>query len=288
MQKLRWNPRAQRSGRTPSTLALHLVLSLLALFSLYPLLLLVFNSLKTNRQISLNPLSLPPLQELQWSNYPEAWMTGNYAVTMRNSALIAFGTVLGVLVVAGLAAYSLARLNPRGGDLLILYFLVISAMPMMLSLYPLFYLWKTLGLLDTLPGLIIILIARNSTFATFLLRSYMVSIPGEFEDAARVDGASPLQVFRHIVLPLCAPGFLATGLIIALWSWNEFLLAVTFVHDPALKPVATSLYAFSSRYSREWGLTSAASVIMLIPSAAIFLYFQRRFIEGMTQGGLKG
>jgi raffinose/stachyose/melibiose transport system permease protein len=249
---------------------------------------LVFNSLKTNAQIILNPFSPPSPSELQWLNYLQAWEQGNYGVTMRNSLFIVIGTVIGVLVIAGLAAFSLARLKPRGDDYLLLYFLVIGAMPFGLFLFPLFFLWKTFGLVNSLPGLIIILIATNVNFITFLLRSYMIAIPNDFEDAARVDGASTLQVLIYIILPLAWPGFLASGLIVALAAWNEFMLAVTFIHSPELKPVSTGLYAFTNRFGRDWALTSAASMMMIAPSMLLFMVFQRRFIEGFTGGGLKG
>jgi raffinose/stachyose/melibiose transport system permease protein len=202
--------------------------------------------------------------------------------------VIAAGSVAGVLLVAGMAAYSLARLKPAGGDALLVYFLVSTALPAMLFMFPLFFLWKQLGLINNLFGVVIVHIARFATFSTFLLRSYMVSIPQDFDDAARIDGASRFQVFRHIIVPVTKPGFFTVGLIVTLWSWNEFLFAVTFIHDPNLKPVATSLYAFTSRFARDWALTNAASVLMLAPALAIFLIFQRRFIEGMTKGGIKG
>jgi raffinose/stachyose/melibiose transport system permease protein len=277
-----------RARRTASQLPTYVVLTLLAVFALYPIVMLVFNSLKSNRDIGVNPLGPPAVESMQWQNYPKAWVSGNYAVTMRNSAVIASGSVAGVLVVAGMAAYSLARLKPPGGDYVLVYLIIGTAVPTLLFLFPLFFLWKQLGLIDNLLGVIIINTARFSTFSTFLLRSYMVSIPKDFEDAALIDGASRFHILRHIIVPITKPGFLTVGLIVTLWSWNEFLIAVTFIHRPDLKPVATSLYAFASRYGRDWALTNAASVLMLLPALVIFLIFQRQFIEGMTKGGVKG
>jgi raffinose/stachyose/melibiose transport system permease protein len=155
-------------------------------------------------------------------------------------------------------------------------------------LVPLFILWRNLGLYNTIHGLIIIYIALNSPFAIFLLRSYMVNLPADFEDAARVDGANEWQVFAKIVIPLSWPGFLTVGLVVALSVWNEFLLATVFLSDQKLLPVATSYYQFTTRFSRDWGLTSAAAVMMIAPILVIFLALQRRFIEGLTQGGIRG
>lgn len=278
--------RMQRRRRTASLLPNYVILILLVLFSLGPLSTLFFNSFKTTAEIAQNPLG-PPLKGLRVQNYPDAWKKGHYSTTMRNSLTITAATVTGVLIIAGLAAYSLSRLNLPGADALTMYFLVGTSMPIQLFMVPLFFLWNKVGLIDHLLGVIIIYCAIYSPFATFLLRSFMIAIPMDFEDAARVDGATDWQAFRHVILPLTWPGFLTAGLVVGLAAWNEFLLAVTFLHKPEVKPVSTSLYAFVSRYQTDWGLTSAASVMMILPVIVLFLLLQRRFIEGLTQGGLR-
>ena len=153
---------------------------------------------------------------------------------------------------------------------------------------PLFFLWSTLQLTNTLFGLIVIYWAIFSPFATLLLRSYLVALPRGFEDAARVDGASELQVLTRVVLPLSWPGFLTIALVSGLGAWNEFFFAITFIRDENLKPVTTSFLAFQSNFSRDWGLTSAASILIMLPLVVLFLGLQRRFINGITAGGLKG
>jgi raffinose/stachyose/melibiose transport system permease protein len=202
---------------------------------------------------------------------------------MRNSLILVTGTVLGVITLGGMAAYGLARLQLPGGGILMAYMLISSSLPVQLFLVPLFFLWRTLGLVNTLHGLIIIYIALNAPFAIFLLRSYMLQIPADFEDAARVDGANEWQVFQRIVIPLSWPGLLTVGLVVALSVWNEFLMATVFLTQQELFTVVTSYYNFS----RDWGLTSAAAVMMLAPILIIFLSLQRTFINGLTQGGLK-
>lgn len=276
----------RRRGRTASLLPNYVGLTLLVLFSLLPICTLLFNSLKTTAESRLNPLGLP-LRGIRWQNYPTAWVQGNYSTTVRNSGIITLGTVAGVLLVAGLASYSMVILDLPGADGLVFYLLVGSSMPAQLFMVPLFFLWNKLGLTDNLLGMIIIYSATMSPFATFLLRSYMVAIPEDFKDAARIDGASEGQIFRHVIVPIIWPGFLTAGLVAGLGAWNEFLFAVTFLHREEMKPVSTSLYAFVDRYSTDWGLTSAASVLMILPVIVIFLSLQRHFIEGLTQGGLK-
>ncbi len=274
-----------RSRRTSSLVPNYILATLLALFVLVPLGTLVSNSLKTGPEVGRNPLGLP--SQIHWQNFPEAWRQARFSVTMRNSAILSCGTIAGVLVVAGLAAYALARLNLPGAGALTLYLLVGTSMPAQLFMVPLFFLWNKLGLTDSLVGVIIIYCATMSPFATFLLRSYMVSIPRDFEDAARVDGASELQVLRHVIVPITFPGFLTAGLVTGLGAWNEFMFAVTFLHREEVKPISTALYAFMSRYGREWGLTSAAAIYMVLPVVVLFLLLQRQFIEGLTQGGLR-
>ena len=264
----------------------YILLTLLAAFSLAPLVTLVFNSLKTINEIGVNPLGFP--RAIQWSNFSTAWRDGNYSTTMVNSILVVLGTVAGVCVIAGLAAYALARLDVPGGNFFSLYLLVGTSLPFALFLVPLFFLWNKLGLIDNLFGLILIYWATSSPFATFLLRSYMVAVPVDFEDAARVDGANEWQVLRLVVLPMVMPGFLTVGLVAGLGAWNEYLFATTFIHKTALKTVITSYQAFSGRFASDWGLISAAALIIIIPVLIFFLALQRRFIEGLTQGGLKG
>jgi raffinose/stachyose/melibiose transport system permease protein len=267
------------------SLTRYLVLGLLTVFALGPLVIMAFNSLKSPADFGRNPLGLP--QVPVWDNYPNAWESGNFATTLRNSSLLVAGTVAGELLLSGLAAYGLARLKLPGANLITVYLLVVSSLPTQLFLVPLFYLWRILGLVNSLLGVILIYIALNAPFAIFLLRSYIVQIPADFDDAARVDGASEFQVFAQIVLPLTWPAFLTVGLVVALSVWNEFLIATVFLTRPELSTVITSYYNFSTRFSRDWGLTSAAAMMMTVPIVVIFLLLQRRFIEGLTQGGLK-
>jgi raffinose/stachyose/melibiose transport system permease protein len=263
----------------------YIVLIALVLFANGPLVVLGFNSLKSNAEVAQNPLGPP--RTLQFENYPQAWTLGNFGTTVRNSLLFVAGTVTGVLLLGGLAAYSLARLDPPGSNLFMVYMLGGSTLPIWLFLVPLYFMWNRLGLINTMPGVILIYIALNAPLAVFLLRSFMVQLPRDFEDAARVDGANELQVLTRVVLPLSWPGFLTVGLVVALGVWSEFQIALIFIQNPDLFPVTTSFWAFTRRFSRDWALTSAAAVMMIAPLLAIFLTLQRRFIEGLTQGGVK-
>ncbi len=278
-------PAAVIRNRNLSNLPNYVLLIVLSLFALLPLYALVVNAFKTRVQIAFSPFGLP--RRWLFSNFNIAWEQGQFATSLANSIVLAAATIFLVLLFAGLAGFALARLKLPGANYLTFYFLVAIAVPPQFYMVPLFFLWRALGMLNTFHGMIIIYVALYSPFAIYLLRSYMVSIPEEFVDAARIDGAGNWQVFRRLILPLSWPGYMTAGLVVGLSVWNEFLFAQTFMPRPELNTVATSLAAFQRRGGREWGLTNAGSVIMITPVIILFLVLQRRFIHGLTQGGLK-
>lgn len=273
-----------RKGK-PNLLPNYLVMIVLLFLALGPIAILFFNSLKSNQELGTNPIGIPLTVRVE--NYLNAWAQGGFNVTMTNSLIYVVCTVIGVLLLGGMAAYSLARLDPPGGGLYMIYMLTLSAIPFWLYVIPLFILWRNLGLLNSRIGLIIMYIALNSPFAIFLLRSFFTSLPRDFEDAARVDGANEWQVMTRVVVPMMWPAFLTVGLVVALGVWGEFQAALIFLQDDALMPVTTSYYNFTQRFGRDWSLTSAGAVMMILPVLIVFLTLQRRFVEGLTQGGMK-
>ncbi len=263
----------------------HVILVLLVLFAISPIAMILFNSVKTSVEIGRNPMGLP--QSIHLENFSTAWEKGQFARTMGNSVFLVVWTVTAELILGGMAAYSLARKQPPGGSLVMFYMLVASTIPVWLYLVPLFFTWKSLNLLNNRVGLILIYVALNAPFSIFLLRSYLIGLSTDFEDAARVDGANELQVLTRIVVPLTWPGFLTVGLVVGLSVWSEFQIALIFIQEPEKFPVTTSFFKFADRYSRDWSLTSAGAAMMIIPVLLLFLALQRRFIEGLSQGGVK-
>jgi raffinose/stachyose/melibiose transport system permease protein len=277
--------RASRSGRQHAHPLAYPGLAVLAAFALFPLVVLIFNSFKDASQLGSNPLGPPTDPGLD--NLGDAWSTGNFARTLLNSTLLAVGTGVGVTAIASLTAYALTRMRVRGTQGLLLYILICTAVPAQLFIVPLFFLWTDLQLTNTLFGLIVIYWAVFSPFATLLLRSYLLTIPRDFDEAGRIEGASERQILTRIILPLARPGLLVVALTTALFAWNEFFFAFTFIQDEGLRPASTSFLAFRSEYATDWGLTSAGGLIMIAPPLLLFLMLQRRFIEGLTTGGLK-
>ena len=266
----------------------HLILMILAMTIILPLLVLLFNSVKPQSEFATNPLGFP--NEIRLMNYYDAWVIGGYARIFLNSFILVVGTLIVNLTLSGMAAFSLAVLNPKGKLTIVLgiYLLVGISIPAQMFILPLFILWKNLYLTNTRIGLIIIYSALNAPFAVFLIRSYMIQLPSELFEAAKIDGANTLQLFYKIALPLSWPVFLTTGLVVGLAVWNEFLFALTFMQTEAYKPISTILFAFQSRFENDYSLVSAASIMMAAPIAILFMFFQRKFIAGLTGGGLKG
>ena len=261
-------------------------LVLLALFAVLPLSAFLFNALKSDSELGSNPLG-PPLHP-RLDNFADAWVQGDLGTGLRNSAIIVAGTVLGVWFCAGLAAYALARLDVPGQSWFTSYFFVVIALPVQLFLVPLFFLWTRLNLYDTLLGLTVIYIALNTPFATLLLRSFLIAIPRELDEAARLDGAGEWRIATRIVMPLSWPGLLTIGLITGLAAYNELLFAVTFMSTPENLPISTAFLQFQQGFSQQWGLVNAAGLIMVFPVLLLFLAMQRRFVAGLTSSGLKG
>lgn len=278
-------PTARKLRRGRAGVGVILLLVILAIFAIGPVVVIVFNAFKNNAQIGTNPLAPPSSVSLR--NFAEAWTQGDFSTTMRNSAIICLGSVLGTTIISGLAAYALSHLNVPGGGGVVMYLFLGSALPVQLFVVPLFFLWIKLHLTDSLIGLIIIYWATDAPFATLLLRSFLIKIPRDYIEAARLDGASEVQIATKVVLPLARPGVVTVALIVALWAWNEFFWAITFIHTPELRPISTSFLAFQDQYSTNWGLTSAAALFMLGPVVLLFLFLQRRFVAGLTTGGIK-
>ena len=279
----RTSRRGARRGAGPVT---YVVLTCLAIFSLGPIVLFAFNALKTTNEYATSALSLPTTW--QWSNFIEAWQTANMGAGLWNSVLIVVGTVALTCVVAGCAAYALARLEVHGSSAFISYILIVSSLPGQMFLVPLFSTWTKLGLYDTQLGLVIIYCGLFSPFATLLLRSFMIGIPKEFEEAARLDGANEFQLLFRVVLPNAIPGFLTIALTTGLSAYNEFLFAVTFIQNPLRQPVSLAFFTFQQGFTQNYNLISAAGLIMIAPMLVLFLLLQRRFIEGIASSGLGG
>jgi raffinose/stachyose/melibiose transport system permease protein len=159
--------------------------------------------------------------------------------------------------------------------------------PVQLYLFPLYFLFAKLGLVNSIPAVALIYTAMFSPFAIFLLRTYVLAIPHALEEAALVDGATAWQNFRYVILPMMRPGLLTVAIIVGLNAWNEFVIAVTFLQTDNNVTAIVKFYNLTGQYSTDWGEMLAAAVIIVLPVVVVFVLLQRRFIEGMTAGAVK-
>jgi multiple sugar transport system permease protein len=244
-------------------------------------------SFKGSAQIqSLEPYFYPSPATLQ--NYVELIRETNFLWWLRNSAAVALGSALVTILVSCLAGYSLARIRYPGRHLLATMVLVVYLVPPTLLFIPLYTILRGLGLANTLWALLVAYPTFTVPFCTWLLMGFFRTIPPDLEDAAMVDGASRVEAFRRVILPLAAPGVLAAGLFAFTLAWNEFLYALVFVHDSELKTIPVGLNDLMFGDIFLWGQLMAASVLTTVPVIVLYTYLQRFMVEGLTAGAVKG
>ena len=262
------------------------MLSIFAFIALFPIALLVLNSLKPAAQIVQNPLGLP--ETIRWENFTNAWKHAKFSRTFINSLLVSGTTIVIVCSTSSLTAYVLARKKIKSWKILTFYLLATTTAPIQLYIFPLYFGFAKLGMINNIFGVALIYSAIFSPFAVMLMRTYFIAVPKELEEAAIVDGATSWQVFWRVMLPIVSPGILTVALIIGLNSWNEFLIATTFLQKQENVTAVIAFFLLSGQYSSDWGEIMAAALIIVLPVVALFVFMQRRFIEGMAGGAVKG
>lgn len=272
--------------KTAVQIVIQIFLMFLVLFQLFPLIVLLLNSFRTDIEIKNMPIGLP--KHLEFSNYIQTWVKGSYAVAFCNSIFIGVCVIVIVLIGASLAAYGLARLNIPGKGFFIAYFMLGMSFPTFLYIVPLYYNFSKLGLINTQLSLIIIYSAGYIPFSILLIRTFLVGIPKELEEAGKIDGCGEIGVFLHVTLPLLKPILTTVSLIVFVWCWNEFLWSNTFITADDLRTVATRFYKFTSEWSKDLAKIYTAGIIALSPIVVLYLCLQKAFIEGLTQGAVKG
>tara|TARA_B100001057_G_C22606363_1_gene854829 strand:- start:73 stop:852 length:780 start_codon:yes stop_codon:yes gene_type:complete len=229
----------------------------------------------------------PSLLNATFENYVRLFDTVGFYNNLIDSLIVAVGTVIVGLSLSITAAYSFSRFNFKGKRILMLQFLLINMFPLVLLILPLFVLMRTLGLLDTHLALII----ANSTvaipFSIWMMVSYMNSIPRSLDEAAMTDGCTRLQALRRVVIPLCMPGIIATGIYIFITSWNEYLYALT-LGGREVRTITVAVQTLIGEYEVQWGLLTSGGIVGALPATVLFLIVQKRLISGLTQGAVKG
>jgi raffinose/stachyose/melibiose transport system permease protein len=277
-------PLPRRTGMTPSYIILLLVFWLLAGASVYPLFWLFLSSLKSSTEMFGSTWALP--EEWRWSNYAAAWDAGISQYIVSSLIVTVASTTL-VVFLSAAAAFALVVLKFRGKTLIYAAILGGLILPPEVALFPLFKTLNTLGIYNTYFALIIPYVAFGIPFTTFLIRSYMVTIPMELNEASIMDGAGPVWTFLHVYLPLCRPILASAALIEAMRVWNEFIFALTFVESESVKTITIGMMSFANALRGDWAVLMAGLAISIIPILITFLVMQRQFIGGLTQGAVK-
>jgi multiple sugar transport system permease protein len=207
-----------------------------------------------------------------------------------NSILIALIATTIAIVLASFTAYAIARLDFPGKKMILGISLAIAMFPVVSLVGPLFNMWRTLGLFDTWPGLIIPLVSFSLPLSIYTLSAFFREIPWEMEQAAQVDGATPWQAFRKVIIPLAAPGVFTAAIIAFFACWNDFAFAISLTSTERSRTVPAALATFTgeSQFQSPIGAIAAASVVVTIPVVLIVLLFQRRIVAGLTSGAVKG
>ena len=262
------------------------VMLLVCAFVLIPIVMVVMGSFKSVNEFFAQPYALPETFALD--NYRKAWSEANIQVTLRNSVI---STVLGVgisTLLAALAAYGLARFRFAGRTALRLVFVGGLVVPVQLIILPLFILFRQIGILGDLRSLTSVYAVFGIPLAVLVLTGFFAAIPRDFEDAARIDGASHWEIFWRIMVPLSRPALAAVVILNGVWMWNDFFLGFILLTDPGSQTLPVGIMAFRGTYSTEWGLIFASVTISVLPVVLAYLALSRQFIAGLTAGGVKG
>jgi multiple sugar transport system permease protein len=220
-------------------------------------------------------------------NYSSLFSNLPFAIYFRNSAIVATGTMVLALVVGSLGAYGFVRFKFKGRAPLLVSILMAYMIPSVVLLVPLLVIFRTYGLINTFPGLILAEATNTAPFVLLLMINYFSTLPRELEEAALVDGCSRLQILLKIVLPLSVPGLVAAGLFAFIASWNNFLFAFLFTTTDATKTLPVIMRLFALGEPAVWGISAAGAVLTTLPVALLFLLFQRMLISGLAAGAVK-
>jgi len=262
-------------------------LGLLLLLVLFPFYWMTVTSFKTEDQMrSLVSMFWPSPFVVE--NYTQLLTKTDFAIWFRNSAFVAVSSTLVATAIGTLGAYALARLRFLGRAFLSSATLITYLVPPSILFIPLYAQIRTMGLADSLAGLIAAYPSFTVPFVTWLLMGYFGSIPEELEEAAMIDGATRFGAFRRIIMPLAAPGVLAAGLFAFTQAWNEFLYALVFISDVKQRTLPVGLSTFITGDVYGWGYLMAGAVLTTLPVILVYTYLQRYMVEGLTAGSVKG
>lgn len=272
------------SGRSKLLWAIGILVVIL--YALIPVAWIASLSLKTPTQVADRKF----FSGFSFDNYEVIFSDDTFLAALINSIGIAMIATLISIVLAAMTAYATSRLNFTGKALILSGALAVAMFPPISIVGSLFDMWRSLGLYDTWPGLIIPYMTFTLPLAIYTLSAFFREIPWELEQAAQVDGATPFQAFRKIIVPLAAPGVFTAAILVFIFAWNDFIFANTLTSTDAARtvPAALAFFTGASQFEQPIGAIAAASIVVTIPIIIMVLLFQRRIVAGLTAGAVKG
>lgn len=270
---------------TISTMFTYVVLITLAILMLLPFVWMLSASLKLDKDVFRFPIEWIP-ENPQWSNYETIWTRIPFLTFFTNTFKLTVIITFLQVATSSFAAYAFAKLEFKGRNFLFLAYLASIAVPWQVYMIPQFILMRELDLVDR--HLSLIMLQAFTAFGVFLMRQFFISVPNELLDAARIDGLSEYGIYFRIMLPLSKPALATLTIFSAVFVWNDFMGPLIYLHSDSLKTIQLGLRMFIQQYSADYSLIMAASLVSLIPVIALFLAFQRFFVEGIGTTGIKG
>ena len=266
-------------------LALALITVALVLFPIYWM--LVTSVLPSSIVLSRNPPLIPPLERLSFDAFIEVFRRRPVFTWLANSTIVAVASTLASLVIASLAGYSLSRFTTRAQRVAGATLLLTKMLPGSLIVIPFFVMFTTAHLIDTRAALVLANISVGVPFATWMMKGFFDTLPRELEQAAVIDGCTPLQALWYVILPLARPGLAACAIYLAIVAWSEFVFARTLVTKSDLWTVTVGLQSFVGEYLVDWPALMAAGVVSLAPMLVLFLLLEPFLVSGLTSGAVK-
>ena len=266
---------------------LYLVVSIICIVILYPYFVMVCTALKSRAEIFSVDGTVLPVEPL-WSNFVDIWQKAPMAQYMLNSILIAGGSTLIAMLCGIPAAYALARMKFKGQTAFLGFIIVSQMFAPVVLLIGIYKVMQSMGLTNSILGLIFVNAAFNQAFTIWLLRGTFLSISAEMEQAATIDGCNRVQAMMKVLLPVAAPGIVTTLIFIFINAWNEYTVALCLISTDTFKPLTVGINIFNGYNIIEWQYLFAASLFAIIPVVIMFMSIEKNLTEGLTAGGVKG
>ncbi|MFC9708177.1 carbohydrate ABC transporter permease [Paenibacillus sp. NPDC056933] len=266
-------------------IVIYSMLSVAAVLWLLPVLWVVISALKTNSDLYSFPPKLWP-QPVTFEHFKEAFRKGNFGLYFMNSTIVTLSSTLLLLLINSMAGFALAKYRFRGSSIILIAFISTLMIPIEVIMIPIFKVLSALGLYNSLLAIIIPPAATPT--GVFLMRQYLLTVPDELLEAARMDGAGEWKIYWSIILPIAKPILAVLAIFSFMWRWDDFVWPLIAISDPSKYTIQLALSNFIGEYNVDWGSLLAMSVITMLPVLIVFMVFQRYFVSGMITSGMKG